>query len=84
MGPRVRARRSRSIYTERPIGVSVANGDGSGRHLLQHPPDLLVASEAGMMGLALDPAFATNRRIYVCFGTHAAGGPTTCASRASP
>jgi len=61
------------VYTERPNGISVANADGSGRHLLQHPSDLLVASEAGMMGLALDPAFAANRRLYVCFGTHAAG-----------
>ena len=55
------------IYTERPNGVSVANADGSNRHLLERPADLLVASEAGAMGLALDPSFASNRRIYLCF-----------------
>ncbi len=30
--------------------------------------DLLVRRETGLMGLALDPAFATNRRFYVCQG----------------
>ena len=28
-----------------------------------------------MMGLAIDPAFATNKRIYVCFRSNAAGTP---------
>jgi glucose/arabinose dehydrogenase len=29
--------------------------------------------EAGLMGLALDPAFAENRRLYVCYTTEKAG-----------
>jgi glucose/arabinose dehydrogenase len=61
------------VYTERPRGISVVNGDGSGRHLLLKPADLLVASEAGTMGMAMDPAFAGNRRIYVCYAARNGG-----------
>jgi glucose/arabinose dehydrogenase len=31
------------------------------------PVDSIIAGEGGMMGMAVDPNFATNRRIYVCF-----------------
>ena len=62
------------IYTERPNGISAMRTDGSAARLLQKPADLLVASEAGMMGLALDPSFASNRRIYACFGSNLNGG----------
>ena len=61
------------VYTERPNGISAAHADGSGRRLLDRPSDLLVASEAGAMGLAIDPNFASNRRIYVCFASRASG-----------
>ncbi len=63
------------MFTERPNGISAVRTDGTGRRLLLRPDDLLVASEAGAMGLALDPSFATNRRVYVCFAARAAGRP---------
>ena len=63
-----------AIYTERPNGISAVRTDGTGGHLLLRPDDLLVASEAGAMGLAIDPDFANNRRVYVCFAAHASGG----------
>src|SRR5262245_41254907 len=31
------------------------------------PADSIIAGEGGMMGLAVDPNFSANRRIYVCF-----------------
>jgi glucose/arabinose dehydrogenase len=31
------------------------------------PADVVVAGEGGMLGMAVDPEFATNRRIYTCF-----------------
>jgi glucose/arabinose dehydrogenase len=60
------------VYTERPgrIGAFI-NGQ---RRLLAAPADVLTASEAGMMGLAIDPAFSTNRFIYTCFAS-TRGGP---------
>jgi glucose/arabinose dehydrogenase len=60
------------IYTERPNGISVFVGGQ--KRLLEKPADLVVASEAGMMGLTLDPGFASNRRLYACFASNAPGG----------
>lgn len=61
------------LYTERGKGLSAVVG-GQAR-LLWQPADLLVASEAGMMSFALSPAFASNRRIFVCFASTASGLP---------
>ena len=40
---------------------------------LAKPADAVVSGEGGMMGIAVDPAYATNRRIYTC-QLSAAGG----------
>jgi aldose sugar dehydrogenase len=60
------------LYTERPgrIGAFV----GGQKRVLQTLPDVVVASEAGLMGLAIDPQFASNRRIFVCLAS-TLGGP---------
>ncbi len=42
--------------------------------LLSAPADVVVAGEGGMMGLAVDPGFASNRRIYACFQSDAGSG----------
>lgn len=34
---------------------------------LASPTDVVVGGEGGMLGLAVDPGFAANRRIYTCF-----------------
>lgn len=34
---------------------------------LAAPADVVVGGEGGMLGLAVDPGFAANRRIYTCF-----------------
>jgi len=61
------------LFTQRGSGL-FAHAAGTTR-LVYTPPDLLSANEAGMMGLALDPAFADNRRVYVCLAsTLGAGG----------
>jgi glucose/arabinose dehydrogenase len=60
------------IYTERPGRISAfVSGQ---KRLLAAPSDVVQASEAGMMGLAIDPAFASNRYIYTCFAS-TRGGP---------
>jgi glucose/arabinose dehydrogenase len=43
------------------------------RRVLATPPDVVARGEGGMMGIAVDPAFATNRRIYTCFLSSASG-----------
>ncbi|HEX2039016.1 MAG TPA: PQQ-dependent sugar dehydrogenase [Acidimicrobiales bacterium] len=52
------------LFTERPgrIGAIV----GGNRRLLAQPGDVYVNSEGGLLGMAVDPEFASNRRIYVC------------------
>ncbi len=52
------------LFTERR-GTVNAFVDGSVRELAW-PSDVIVNWEAGMMGIAVDPDFASNRRIYTC------------------
>jgi glucose/arabinose dehydrogenase len=60
------------FYTER-VGRIDARVGGVHR-VLATPSDVLVASEAGMMGVAVDPNFATNRRLFTCFASTISGG----------
>jgi len=61
------------LLTERPGPVSAVVGGQ--KRVLADPPDVVSASEAGMMGLAIDPKFAENRLIYTCFAS-TLGGPS--------
>lgn len=60
------------VLTERVgrIGV-VVNGQ---RRVLATPTDVVAQGEGGMMGIAVDPAFRTNRRIYTCLMSNRSGG----------
>jgi len=62
------------LFTERSGGLRVVRPDRSVVALAGSPGDLVSSGEGGMMGLTLDPAFATNRRLYVCFLSNAPGG----------
>ncbi len=63
------------LFTEKCRGLSVRLADGSivrlfgtsGSALVA--PDLSCEGQSGMHGVALDPAFATNRRVYVFMGS---------------
>lgn len=63
------------FYTERCAGLSVRFADGSVTRLFGATGSSLVAADlscegqSGMHGVALDPAFASNRRIYVYMGS---------------
>ena len=70
------------FFTEKCLGLSVRhpNGDverlfGAGGALAA--PDLVCEGQAGMNGVALDPAFATNRRIYVFMAADNGASPRT-------
>ena len=59
-------------FTEKVGRISVRLGSpGRAVRTLSSPSDVVVAGEGGMMGLAIDPNFASNRRIYVCFQSSA-------------
>ena len=60
------------LYTERSRGLSVRLPSGSTR-LVFRPTDLVAQDQSGMLGVALDPEFASNRSIYVYMASNAGG-----------
>ena len=60
------------LYTERSRGLSVRLASGTTR-LVFRPTDLVVQDQSGMLGLALDPDFATNRSVYVYMASNTGG-----------
>lgn len=61
------------FFTERTGKVRVRTTGGDLR-ILADPDDVVVAAEGGMLGIAVDPNFATNRRIYTCLMSNIGGG----------
>lgn len=59
------------LFTEKS-GTVNALVDGQVRQLAA-PTDVVVNWEAGMMGVAVDPNFASNRRVYTCMVSNASG-----------
>ncbi len=53
------------LFTERPGRINAIVGGV--KRVLADPVDAVNTSEGGTLGLAVDPDFATNRRIFVCF-----------------
>jgi len=60
------------FFTERPGRINLRSPDGTVRRLTADLSGLWVSGETGLMGIAVDPGFDTNRRIYTCQG-HQAG-----------
>jgi glucose/arabinose dehydrogenase len=56
------------LVDERGGGFTAVLPDGSVREVAADFGDLNAFGETGLMGLALDPAFADNRRLYSCQG----------------
>lgn len=60
------------LFTERIGNIRLRTTDGTLRTLIK-PGDVVVVGEGGMLGVAVDPNFAVNRRIYTCFLSNASG-----------
>ena len=63
------------LFTERSRGLSVrlaGAGPGTTRQLFR-PADFVAQDQSGMLGLALDPDFASNRTVYVFMASNAGG-----------
>ncbi len=69
------------FYTEKCRGLSVRRPDGTTRLLFGIAgaalvaPDLVCESQSGVNGVALDPAFASNRTVYVYMSSTLGGPP---------
>lgn len=53
------------LFTERVGDVNVLRGGQV--TTFNRPPDVVQSGEGGMMGIAVDPAFDANRRVYTCY-----------------
>jgi glucose/arabinose dehydrogenase len=60
------------LYTERSRGLSVRRANGTTAQLFR-PNDLVAQGQSGMQGVTIDPAFASNRTIYVYMSSNAGG-----------
>jgi glucose/arabinose dehydrogenase len=71
------------FFTERCRGLSVRRPDGSTTRLFGTSgsallaDDLVCQGQSGMMGVALDPAFASNRFVYVMMASNRRINPRT-------
>ena len=62
------------FFTERGGKIRVRLTTTGEVRTLADPDDVVVSSEGGMLGIAVDPAFSQNRRIYTCFVSDAGDG----------
>ena len=61
------------LVTERPGRLNVyVNGIDAAPFIIE-PDDLVASGEGGMLGLEVDPNFATNGYVYVCMASNAGG-----------
>jgi glucose/arabinose dehydrogenase len=72
----------RMLVTERPGRIRVVDPDGHLSKPIAGMPDVYARGEGGLLDVALDPAFATNRLIYFAFAEPGAGGAATSVGRA--
>ena len=56
------------FFTERPGPVKVRLTNGTINTIVT-PADVAASGESGMMGLAVDPSFASNHFLYTCYTT---------------
>ncbi|MGH9026225.1 MAG: PQQ-dependent sugar dehydrogenase [Acidimicrobiia bacterium] len=62
------------LVTQRTGEIGVKNGHTV--DVLRHLNDVKVGGEGGLMGIAVDPEFEENRRIYVCLSSTRGDTPT--------
>ena len=62
------------LLTQRPGVLTVRLADGTVRDLEADLSDVFAAGEGGLLDVALDPGFASNRRFYTCQNRRGAGG----------
>jgi aldose sugar dehydrogenase len=65
----------RMLVTERPGRLRIVNArTNSLSGPIEGAPKVAAQGQGGLLGLALDPAFAENRRVYLCFAEARDGG----------
>jgi glucose/arabinose dehydrogenase len=63
------------LFTEKAGAIRFRHARGEFVRTLADPADSIVMGEGGMMGVAVDPGFRSNRRVYTCFLSNRSGTP---------
>jgi glucose/arabinose dehydrogenase len=71
----------RMLVTERPGRLRLVGRDGALSAPLAGVPAVLAQGQGGLLDVALDPDFATNRLVYVSFAEPGDGGASTAVAR---
>jgi len=61
------------LFSERPGPIRFRVASSGAVRTLADPSDAFESGEGGMMGVAVDPNFTANRRIYTCFLSNKSG-----------
>jgi glucose/arabinose dehydrogenase len=72
----------RYLVTERPGRLRIVAADGALSPPVANVPTVFASGQGGLLGLALDPAFATNRTIFFSYAEPGDGGAGTAVARA--
>jgi glucose/arabinose dehydrogenase len=72
----------RMLVTERPGRLRIVTRDGRLSPAVAGVPRVLASGQGGLLDVALDRDFATNKTIYFCFAEPASGGGRTAMARA--
>lgn len=71
----------RLLVTERPGRLRVMRQDGSLSRPLAGTPEVVAQGQGGMLDVALDPDFGSNRLVYLSFAEPGSGGASTALGR---
>ena len=72
----------RFLVTERPGRMRIVQSDGRVGPALAGVPPVVARGQGGLLDVALDSAFATNRALYFCYAEAGEGGNGTALARA--
>jgi aldose sugar dehydrogenase len=71
----------RMLVTERPGRIRLIAADGKLSEPLSGVPAVEARGQGGLLDIVLDPAFASNRLVYVSFAERREGGAATAVAR---
>ncbi|HUF34679.1 MAG TPA: PQQ-dependent sugar dehydrogenase [Gemmatimonadales bacterium] len=70
------------LVTERPGRLRLVSSDGRLAEPIAGVPEVAASGQGGLLDVALDPDFASNRRIYLSYAEPGDGGAGTAVARA--
>lgn len=71
----------RMLVTERPGRLRLVSTDGKTSEPIKGTPEVVARGQGGLLDVALDPNFATNRLVYLSFAEARDGGNGTSVAR---